>query len=75
MLRWLIQEPSFDGGRWYGAYDGNQSGLTEEQWGELGFNNSTIHTDIVSTTDRTVTAALSDGSERVIYASGQFQMN
>ena len=42
---------------------------------ELGFNESTVHTDIVSTTDRTVTAALSDGSKRVVYASGQFQMN
>lgn len=57
------------------AFDGDQATLTEEQWAELGFNSSTIHADIVSTTDRIVTAALSDGSERVVYASGQFQMN
>jgi aminopeptidase len=32
-----------------------------------------VHTDIVSTTDRTVTAVLRDGSQRVIYADGRFQ--
>jgi hypothetical protein len=28
----------------------------------------------VSTADRTVTATLGDGSERVIYAGGEFQL-
>jgi len=55
------------------ALEGDASALTEAEWEELGFNNSAIHTDIVSTTDRTVTAVLRDGSERVIYAGGQFQ--
>ncbi|MEA2356346.1 MAG: hypothetical protein QOD61_2475, partial [Solirubrobacteraceae bacterium] len=31
-------------------------------------------TDIVSTTDRTVTATLPDGTDRVIYRDGQFQL-
>lgn len=39
----------------------------------LGYNTSAVHTDIVSTTDRTVTALLRDGSERVIYQDGHFQ--
>jgi aminopeptidase len=56
------------------SYDGDQSVLTEEQWAQLGFNKSTVHADIVSTTDRTVTAALDDGGERVVYAGGHFQM-
>jgi aminopeptidase len=33
-----------------------------------------VHTDIISTTDRTVTATLRDGSEVVIYAGGQFRL-
>ena len=44
------------------------------EWERLGFNESSVHTDIVSTTDRSVTATLRDGSERVIYAGGEFQL-
>lgn len=55
------------------CYDGDASGVSEEEWERLGFNTSSVHTDIVSTTDRTVTAVLKDGSERVIYSGGQFQ--
>jgi hypothetical protein len=33
------------------------------------------HTDIVSTTEREVTAVLHDGSRRTIYAGGQFQLD
>ncbi len=39
----------------------------------LGFNTSTIHVDIISTSDRTVTATLKDGSTKVIHTDGQFQ--
>ncbi len=56
------------------AYDGDPSELTPEQWAELGFNDSTVHTDVVSTTDRTVTATLRGGGERVIYRDGEFQL-
>ena len=45
-----------------------------DEWERLGFNESTVHTDIVSTTDRVVTATLRDGGERVIYADGEFQL-
>jgi aminopeptidase len=57
------------------AYDGDPSEVPAERWEELGFNDSTVHTDIVSTTDRLVTATLRDGSERVIYRDGQFQLD
>jgi aminopeptidase len=55
------------------CYDGDVASVSEEEWERLGFNKSSVHTDIVSTTDRTVTAVMRDGSERVIYAGGQFQ--
>ena len=54
------------------AYTGDSAALSDEDWERLGFNKSSVHTDIVSTTDRTVTARLKDGSKRVIYAGGQF---
>ena len=57
------------------TYTGDPTTLTPEDWDRLGFNESAIHTDIVSTTDRIVTAVLRDGSERVIYADGQFQLD
>ncbi len=55
------------------AYDGDPATVTEADWERLGFNQSVVHTDIVSTADRTVTAVLRDGSERVIYAGGRFR--
>jgi aminopeptidase len=57
------------------CYDGDPSELASEDWERLGFNDSPIHTDIVSTTDREVTATLTDGSTRTIYAGGQFQLD
>jgi aminopeptidase len=57
------------------AYEGDPSALTPGDWEELGFNTSSVHTDIVSTTDRTVTALLRGGSERVIYRGGEFVLD
>jgi aminopeptidase len=57
------------------AYDGDPSGVSPERWEELGFNSSSVHTDIVSTTDRMVTASLRGGGERVIYRDGEFQLD
>jgi aminopeptidase len=54
-------------------YTGDVVGATPEQFAALGFNSSSIHVDIISTSDRTVTATLEDGSTRVIYTGGQFQ--
>ena len=38
----------------------------------MGYNDSAIHTDIVSTENRIVTAELEDGSKRIIYKNGKF---
>jgi aminopeptidase len=57
------------------AYAGDPSTLTASDWEQLGFNTSSVHTDIVSTTDRTVTALLRGGSERVIYRGGEFVLD
>ena len=50
-------------------------GDQQDEWTRLGYNMAAVHTDIVSTVDRTVTAVLTDGSERVIYKDGQFQLD
>lgn len=54
------------------GFDGDPEKVTREEWEEMGFNDSPEHTDLVSTTDRTVTATLQDGTEVVIYHQGQF---
>lgn len=54
---------------WTGDLTKADDGVFEE----LGFNKcKTVHTDIVSTTKRKVTAYLPDGSNVVIYENGQF---
>jgi aminopeptidase len=57
------------------AYDGDPALVGDEEWQRLGFNNSSVHTDIVSTTDRVVTATLPGGEQRVIYRDGEFQLD
>jgi aminopeptidase len=57
------------------AYAGDPSEVSPERWRELGFNDSTVHTDVVSTADRVVTATLRSGEERVIYRDGEFQLD
>jgi aminopeptidase len=57
------------------AFDGDPALVGDEQWQHLGFNNSSVHTDIVSTTDRVVTATLPGGEQRVIYRDGQFELD
>ena len=43
-----------------------------DDWDKLGFNSSVVHSDVISTTNRTVTATLANGSTKVIYQNGQF---
>lgn len=54
------------------TYTGDVSSLSAEQRKELWFNQSAEHIDIISTTDRTVTAYLEDWSEKIIYQDGKF---
>ncbi|HEX2608219.1 MAG TPA: aminopeptidase [Flavisolibacter sp.] len=58
------------------TYPGDYGKVTEEQWKDMGYNSCPkVHTDIISTTDRTVTAILRDKTERVIYKEGQFLLD
>ena len=54
------------------TYAGDVSKLTKKQAEKLGFNDSSVHTDIISTTPRTVTAFLKNGQQKIIYSGGQF---
>lgn len=51
---------------------GDLSAMSEDEFINLGFNDSSVHTDIISTTRRTVTAHLHNGTEKVIYQDGKF---
>lgn len=54
------------------CFKGDQAALSKADWEARGYNDSAEHTDFVSTTDRTVTAFLTDGSQKVIYKKGKF---
>ncbi len=54
------------------SYPDNPAKITKEQWEAMGYNDSSVHTDIISTENRTVTATLEDGSQIVIYKEGKF---
>ncbi len=56
------------------TYAGDVSKLSTKEAQELGFNDSSVHTDMISTTDRTVTAHLKNGKQIVIYKKGQFAL-
>ena len=58
------------------AYTGDPALLSNKARAKsLGFNESTVHTDIISTTRRTVTAHLHNGTTRIIYENGQFLLD
>lgn len=50
----------------------NIAEMTQQQFDDLGFNDSSVHTDIISTTPRTVTAHMKDGTQKIIYKDGMF---
>ncbi len=60
------------GASYINTYSKDASRLTPEQVDALGFNKSALHWDLVNTEDKTVTAVLKDGTEVVIYKSGEF---
>lgn len=47
---------------------------TSEDFQSRWFNNSSLHNDIVSTTDRKVIATLQNGEQKIIYENGQFTL-
>jgi aminopeptidase len=56
------------------AYAGSPVGIPKKEWTRMGFNDSGEHCDIVATSDRTITFIMTDGSEKVIFANGKFQI-
>lgn len=56
------------------SYTGDPKTVQQGGWVEMGFNDSSVHTDIISTTNRTVTATLGDGSKKIIYKDGEFAL-
>ena len=54
------------------CFRGDPTQLKKRDWATKGFNDSSEHTDIISTTDRTVTAFLTNGQSQIIYRKGQF---
>jgi aminopeptidase len=58
------------------TYTGDMSTVTDEQWAEMGYNSCPrVHTDIISTSNRVVTAVLKDNTEKIIYREGQFMLD
>lgn len=56
------------------SFTGDMAAVTPEQREEMGFNDSVEHTDLITTTDRTVTAYMTDGTSKVIYENGMFTL-
>jgi aminopeptidase len=54
------------------TYAGSTVNVPKSVFRKLGYNESAIHVDMISTADRTVTATLPGGSQKVIYRNGQF---
>ncbi len=62
------------GKAYHDCYQSDPAKVTKKQWETMGYNDSAVHTDIVATSDRTVTATLRNGKTVVIYKNGQFQV-
>lgn len=54
------------------TYAGSTVNVPKSLFAKLGYNESAIHVDMISTADRIVTATLAGGSKKVIYQNGQF---
>ncbi|MCF7834935.1 aminopeptidase [Candidatus Gracilibacteria bacterium] len=56
------------------CYVGDIKKLNKNIKNKIGLNESAEHVDIISTTNRTVTATLADGKKKVIYKDGKFTL-
>jgi len=56
------------------CFQGKTKPSDDKGWDALGYNESVVHEDIVSTTKRTVVATLANGKEITIYKDGQFTL-
>lgn len=60
------------GKSYHDTYQGDTATMNKSLAKKLGYNESAIHVDMISTTDRTVTATLPGNKSAVIYKNGQF---
>jgi aminopeptidase len=54
------------------CFQGKDAPTDAAGWDALGYNDSVVHEDIVSTTNRTVVATLTNGKQVIIYKNGRF---
>lgn len=54
------------------SFPGDLNKVKKGDWAKMGYNDSVVHTDFMSTDNRTVTATLPDGRNLVIYKDGKF---
>ena len=62
------------GNAYHNCYKGNPAKVSKKEWKRLGYNDSPVHTDIVSTSPRTVTAYFKKGGQKIIYQDGEFTL-
>ncbi len=55
------------------TYKGNPATLNKLKKKKLGFNDSSLHWDMVNTEDKIVTAVLKNGKKMIIYEKGMFK--
>ena len=60
------------GKSYHDCFNGQAAKMKKKDWEKLGFNDSVVHTDIISTAPRIVTAHWANGRQKVIYKNGQF---
>lgn len=60
------------GTSYHDCYTGDVKSMTENDWSDLGFNESIEHCDIINTLPKTVEAIMKDGSKKIIYKDGLF---
>lgn len=60
------------GNSYHDCYMGNPDKVSKSSWNKLGYNNSSVHNDIISTTDRKITAFLKNGKEKIIFENGKY---
>jgi aminopeptidase len=60
------------GAAYHECFSGDLLKVKKQELEKLGFNDSSVHTDIISTAPREITATLKNGNKKVIYRKGQF---
>lgn len=55
------------------SYTGDVANTSKEEWKELGFNESVVHTDIVATSPREIYGVTEAGEEILLYKDGMYQ--